>query len=81
MIGSRTCFFAACLLFVQAASSFAFAGGELPERSDVPDEFKWRLSDIYASDADWEREYETVRAEIPKLSALRGTVADRKSVV
>lgn len=79
MIGSRTCFFAACLLFVQAASSFAFAGGELPERSDVPDEFKWRLSDIYASDADWEREYETVRAEIPKLSALRGTLVKSAS--
>ncbi len=79
MIGSRTCFFAACLLFVQAASSFAFAGGELPERSDVPDEFKWRLSDIYASDADWEREYETVRAEIPKLSALRGTLGKSAS--
>lgn len=79
MIGSRTCFFAACLLFVQAASSFAFAGGELPERSDVPDEFKWRLSDIYASDADWEREYETVRTEIPKLSALRGTLGKSAS--
>lgn len=79
MIGSRTCFFAACLLFVQAASSFAFAGGELPERSDVPDEFKWRLSDIYASDADWEREYETVRAEISKLSALRGTLGKSAS--
>ena len=79
MIGSRTCFFAACLLFVQAASSFAFAGGELPERSDVSDEFKWRLSDIYASDADWEREYETVRTEIPKLSALRGTLGKSAS--
>jgi oligoendopeptidase F len=46
----------------------------LPERKDIPDEFKWRLSDIYASMDDWESDFSVTRERIPELSARQGTL-------
>ena len=51
-------------------------GGEVPPRSDVPDEYKWRLSDIYPSDEEWERDFSLVRDRMPGLSAMSGTLGD-----
>lgn len=31
--------------------------GSLPNRQEVPEQFKWRLEDIYASDELWERDF------------------------
>jgi oligoendopeptidase F len=45
-----------------------------PERKDVPEEFKWRLRDIYASLDDWEKDFETARARLPELDGYRGTL-------
>jgi oligoendopeptidase F len=47
----------------------------LPERKDIPDEFKWRLSDIYASLDDWESDFKTTRERLPELAARQGTLA------
>jgi oligoendopeptidase F len=45
-----------------------------PERKDVPDEFKWRLRDIYASIDDWEKDFEAARARLSEIEAHRGTL-------
>ncbi|MDR1916277.1 MAG: oligoendopeptidase F [Synergistaceae bacterium] len=54
----------------------ALMSGEIPARADIPDEFKWRLSDIYATDGDWERDFARVKSELPKLSAFKGTLGE-----
>jgi oligoendopeptidase F len=46
----------------------------VPERASVPDEFKWRLSDIYPTEEEWERDFELVKADLPKLASKRGTL-------
>ncbi|MDR1019974.1 MAG: oligoendopeptidase F [Synergistaceae bacterium] len=46
----------------------------LPEREDVSDEFKWRLSDIYATADEWESDFRLVRGRLPELAARRGTL-------
>ena len=48
--------------------------GNLPERADVRDEFKWRLSDIYASIDDWEKDFKALRARLPEIEEKRGTL-------
>jgi oligoendopeptidase F len=66
---------AVCLLFAQAAFAGTLTeGGGVPDRSEIPDAFKWRLSDIYASDEDWEADFEKMKAEIPKLASMKGTL-------
>ena len=31
--------------------------GSLPGRHEIPDEFKWRLEDIYPSNEEWEKTF------------------------
>ena len=70
-------FIVACLMLANAAAGLAFTGGgQVPLRSEIPDTFKWKLSDIYASDAAREAEYEQARAGLPRLTALQGTLGE-----
>jgi oligoendopeptidase F len=44
----------------------------LPKRSDVPKEHTWDLESIYATDADWERDFARVTAMLPQLAQFQG---------
>ena len=48
---------------------------ELKTRGQIPVEYKWKLEDIYPSDAAWEEEFQRASAEIPGLGELKGTIA------
>lgn len=48
----------------------------LPRRSDIPDRYKWKLSDIYADDKKWEADFKRVRAELPKITAFAGRLGE-----
>lgn len=43
-------------------------------RKDIAPEYKWKLEDLYASDAEWEREYEEVTGAIDDLAKLERTL-------
>ncbi|UFU00576.1 oligoendopeptidase F [Radiobacillus kanasensis] len=45
---------------------------ELQKREDVAVENTWRLEDIFATDSDWEKELESVKADIPKFAEFQG---------
>jgi oligoendopeptidase F len=47
----------------------------LKKRSDIPTEYIWNLENIFATDEDWERDYQTLHSRIPELEALKGTLA------
>lgn len=42
------------------------------KRADIEEQYKWKLEDIYTSDAEWEKEYEELSDAISKLPALEG---------
>jgi oligoendopeptidase F len=42
------------------------------ERKDIPDKYKWNLTDLYPSDAAWTRGREDLAGRIPALSRHRG---------
>ena len=44
----------------------------VPERSDVDTEYTWDLSNLYATDEDWEAAYEAVEEGIADLEAYEG---------
>lgn len=44
------------------------------ERSQVPEQFKWNLADIYPTDAAWRAAMDQIAADIPKLKQYRGTL-------
>ncbi len=45
------------------------------KRSDIPTEYTWNLESIYASDEDWERDFQALQRRLPELEALKGTLA------
>ncbi|MBM7588766.1 oligoendopeptidase F [Brevibacillus fulvus] len=47
----------------------------LPKRNELPDEYKWRLEDIYPSDAEWEKDVEKVKTLTAQLAKMQGTLA------
>ena len=47
------------------------------KRSDIPTVYTWNLESIYASDDDWERDFQALQRRLPELEALKGTLAQR----
>lgn len=47
----------------------------LPAREEIDAKYKWRLEDIYASDAAWEEDFEKVRRLSADMAAYRGKIA------
>ncbi|MDQ0198195.1 oligoendopeptidase F [Neobacillus ginsengisoli] len=48
----------------------------LPSRSDIPETDTWRLEDIFTSDEDWEKEFQDVKNEIPKVKEFKGKLGE-----
>ena len=46
------------------------------ERKDIPDKYKWAVSDMYPDEADWEKDIEKARDAAEKLAALKGRTAE-----
>jgi oligoendopeptidase F len=45
------------------------------KRSEIPAEYTWNLASIYASDDDWERDFQALQHRLPELEALKGTLS------
>ncbi|MCL2616454.1 MAG: oligoendopeptidase F [Defluviitaleaceae bacterium] len=48
----------------------------IKKRHEIADEFKWDTSEIFGTDADWEREYAALGGAISGLEAFRGRLAE-----
>ena len=44
------------------------------DRSEIPEKYKWDLSDLYQSDDDWELSKDKVMAEMEKITEFQGKV-------
>jgi oligoendopeptidase F len=47
-----------------------------PKRSDVPDKYKWNLTDIYSSVDDWKTDLENVEAKIKSFADYKGKLGE-----
>ncbi len=53
----------------------------LPSRSEIEDKYKWNLNDIYASDEQWETDFNWVIGQIPEYKKYEGRLADSPSTL
>ncbi len=53
---------------------------KLQNRNEVPEEDTWRLGDIFASDVDWEKEFQEIKEMIPKISEYQGKLGESADV-
>ncbi|HTD83781.1 MAG TPA: oligoendopeptidase F [Gemmatimonadaceae bacterium] len=52
------------------------AASQTRERSTIPDQYKWNLADIYASDDAWRAAKEDFVAKMEKVGSYKGTIAE-----
>ena len=62
------------LLLVFSMTTILFS--QSPERKDVPDKYKWNLSDIYPAAKDWQSDVEMLNGEVVKLSSYQGKLGE-----
>jgi oligoendopeptidase F len=65
----------AMLLSSASSQTAAAAGSKVPERSEIPSEFQWKLSDIYADEAAWQADFDKLKASFPKIGQYKGKLA------
>ena len=46
------------------------------KRAEMDKKYQWRLSDIFSSDAEFEKELQAIRDDLPRVAAFRGHVAE-----
>lgn len=46
------------------------------KRSEIAQEYTWNLESIFTANADWQRDYQAISAQIPELEALKGKLAE-----
>jgi oligoendopeptidase F len=66
-------------LFVFLVLTFSITPGlfsQSPERQDVPEKYKWNLSDIYSSAADWQSDVKMLNEKVAKLSSYQGKLSE-----
>ncbi|HHU30553.1 MAG: oligoendopeptidase F [Bacillota bacterium] len=54
---------------------------KLPARSEIPEKYTWRLEDIFPSDEAWEREFQEVKAILPKVKEFQGRLGESSAVL
>jgi oligoendopeptidase F len=54
----------------------AKAKKELQSREQVPVESTWKLEDIFATDQDWDQEFDEIKQQIPKFKQFQGKLAE-----
>ncbi|MCF0247812.1 MAG: oligoendopeptidase F, partial [Synergistes sp.] len=50
-------------------------GAVLPERSDIPEEYRWRLEDIFPTQESREESFAAIKERLPEISAFAGTLS------
>ncbi|YCA44361.1 oligoendopeptidase F [Bacillus sp. JZ8] len=49
---------------------------KLPARSEIPEKDTWRLEDIFATDKEWEKEFDEVKELTPSVTAYAGKLGE-----
>lgn len=51
------------------------------KRSEVKQEYKWKLEDIFATDEAWEKEFKETSGEVKKIGAYKGRLSVAKQLI
>ena len=48
----------------------------IPQRDQVPQQYTWKLSDLYETPDAWQRDFDALKAQIPQLAAYAGRLGE-----
>jgi len=64
------------VIMASAALAQTADPGSIPQRSDIDPQYRWRLENIYADSASWEKDYAAVKEGLPALAGFKGRLAE-----
>src|SRR5258708_20887690 len=53
----------------------------LPKRNEIPKDQTWELESIYPTDADWERDFAQVSAQLSEIRAFEGRLGESAEIL
>ena len=53
----------------------------LKKREEISEEYKWKLNKIFSTDEEWEKEFEVLKQESPKLQEFSGKLNDKEEIL
>ena len=71
------------LLFyiIISVAIIATAFPQAPQRKDVPEKYKWNLSDMYPTVADWQKDINKVESEINNFASFKGKLGKSSQIL
>ena len=63
------------LVLSLAAAATAASAQQYPDRAQVPEQHKWKLTDLFPTEEAWRQGKEAVAAEVKKIAPFKGTLA------
>jgi oligoendopeptidase F len=67
------------MLMVILLLTFSLSAGEVKnavERNEIDAKYQWRMDHVYASDAEWEKDFERINPLLDKFDSMKGTLGD-----
>lgn len=62
--------------FLSAMPLSAGDAGKIPQRSDIEARYKWRLEDLYPSQAAWDKDFEVLKGSLDRFQPYKGRLGD-----
>ena len=53
----------------------------LKKREEISEEYKWKLNKIFSTDEEWEKEFEVLKKESPKIQEFSGKLNDKEEIL
>ena len=53
----------------------------LPSRGEIPEQYRWRLEDLYQSPAAWEADLQKATGLLEKIPAYQGRISESPAVL
>jgi oligoendopeptidase F len=55
--------------------------GHLPSRDEIPQQHRWHLNDIFATDDEWQAAFDKVKASLPKIAQMKDTLSESAAIL
>ncbi|QJW48811.1 hypothetical protein HA075_26370 [bacterium BFN5] len=63
------------MVFGNTSDSTASAKSQVPERNEIPAQYKWQLSDIYADEQLWQNDFNKLKTLLTEIGRYKGTLS------
>ena len=63
------------LMFATTADAANYEHTNVPPRSEIRNEYKWKLQDMYASDEDWQKDFTSLKSSLPEMQQFHNKLS------